>query len=1596
MSWVTDVLDELASGEPHPSEPFRLGGVPLTYQVYGGERFTLRKSEESAAWPVDDLLQDLGVAPLEMGDLRVSSMLLNGSVRMRSFSAVLGFAAGAGGWDIGELVTLREVAVEIGFVGRAGSTPLVDVGLAGRGEIRGSGGGASIPVSLYGSRQDGSWSLSGEVTGVSAANLLAHLGIPVANPGALPHLGVAFRHESRDDVAEVEIRVDMARLAGSNDSTGVADVLARLAGSLDRPVPTVPSVLDHVSISDVDVRFQKADGAAALEARCRGWLGVDLGDPSAAVDDQNATPALALDIRLAKSGAGRDGSFGGQLVLGARDAIALDLKVQGGPGEASMVAAYRDPTGRPLDLSALAPRVALPGVAVTVDQVVLAWRRADGDSTCLLAVDVSTADPLNPNIPVVGHLFPSPGLSIGCLLVASSGEWEDVLAINDLLGPDARGLPPVRTGLNVMGRLRLGTAPLELVAADPAGAGESAHDPGDPAGPVTEPPPPAVPDESTKWVPVQRAFGPVHVARAGFAYADEAITIRLDASVELAGLRLSLAGLGLSTPLSDVDPVLDLHGIGVSYRSGEVEVEGTFLRRAAPAGQGEASTEEFVGSATVRTPAFSVSVVGALAEVMGEVSMFVFAALNRDLGGPPAFHVTGLALGFGYNRDFVPPAIEDVATHPFLGALSGPDAPPTLEDATAMLDSLMTQGSVPARIGSYWLAAGVKFSSFRLIDSRVVALVRLGHDVEILLLGLADVTLPRKGPPYVRAELALKVSVKPAAGLALAEAMLTDNSWVLDSECRLTGHFAFALWFGDHPHAGDIVLSLGGYHPRFRRPDHYPVVPRLGIAWTKGALTVKGEAYFALTPSCVMAGGQLEAAYRDGGLAASFVLRAHFLIAWEPFSYDVEIGATIHVALQTDTILGPVRLAATVGADVRVWGPDFAGTARVRWGVMAVDVGFGAVDSPKPTTRELTWPEFRDAFLPAESAVCEIQVLSGLVREADVTVGTETWREWVVRTDAFSWATRSAVPCTKVVLVASDGAEVDLTPSEAEDPRAPVGIQPMGTAPIGSEHLVRLRRLRADGTPGALVPVDRDHAAFGLVRVGVPRQLWSDVALVPAPNAEVLPGQIVGVSGLRPAAPVSAATAALPLAAFALTRTHEDKWLPLQRGPATLAGPGPVLDADETVIDRIATTVGDRADALREAVVEQSASRGFLGGDTALAEAVAQSVLAADAARHATQLASLPMLGSPDRPGVPATRPAAEPVHDPPPGVDLSVPAGFRQLLVQLLAEVSTRREGLREAASGAPASDSRHLVLDADPGQDAADTPSLERTLASGAGAVFGLDADDVRRGGRPAAGDVPTARLEIDDGADAGDLGVRVVELDRYGEPHRDVVRSTGLDLRRDTARVIVTAGPRPGPAATAVHGWRAGSLLLRVAPRVFLAEGGLVATQADEGDRVGTLPGSAMLRANASAASAGPGWTRTTLPAGTETIAVVVRHSRGSAPAASAAAGLVVELLGRNREELRRLVPRHAARDGETDVALLYAVPVDLLASQEPVTVRVRVEGRPAWSVQGVLGFLRGSEAVRRDWEPGRAGLQPPDADPSARRTIRLVRARVPVGA
>ena len=438
-------------------------------------------------------------------------------------------------------------------------------------------------------------------------------------------------------------------------------------------------------------------------------------------------------------------------------------------------------------------------------------------------------------------------------------------------------------GFNFSGNLKLGNLtppPLMLPASR---AGEKSE--------LTK----ETPAESStaKWIDIKKSLGPLYFGRVGFQYQDQKIGLLLDAAVDLAGLRVGLMGFRVAFPLQALtgneppSPEFGLDGLELAYATGPVQITGSFLK--VPDKKPD-QPDQYDGMALIKAADFMIAGLGSYTTVAGAPSMFIYAVLHAELGGPPFFRVQGLAAGFGYNRKLTLPPIEEV--HKFALVRAALDETFTRDmKINAVLGTL--RDYITPSLGDYWLAAGIRFSSFEMIQAFALLSVSFGHEVEIGLLGLAKMSLPRGTPPGTElayAELALRVVVKPEEGTVAVEGRLTDASYILSKDCRLTGGFAFFLWCTGE-HAGDFVVTLGGYHPKFVRPAHYPIVPRLGIHWqVSKELLVTAEMYFALTPSCLMAGGKLAAVYQSGSIKAWFVAYADFLLNWQPFYYTGRHG----------------------------------------------------------------------------------------------------------------------------------------------------------------------------------------------------------------------------------------------------------------------------------------------------------------------------------------------------------------------------------------------------------------------------------------------------------------------------------------------------------------------------------------------------------------------------------------------------------------------------------------------------------------------------------------------------------------------------------
>ncbi|HWY29309.1 MAG TPA: DUF6603 domain-containing protein, partial [Candidatus Acidoferrum sp.] len=267
------------------------------------------------------------------------------------------------------------------------------------------------------------------------------------------------------------------------------------------------------------------------------------------------------------------------------------------------------------------------------------------------------------------------------------------------------------------------------------------------------------------WLPVQRAFGPLHCQRLGIGWQqpnpDFLLAFLFDGDVALAGLEVDLEGLAVGIPLGAPGDLskyrLDLDGLDFTFAEGSVEISGGLFKTSASVnGQ---KIVEYNGEALLKAGTWSVSAVGSWTTLSGHPSLFIFAFLDANIGGPAFFYVTGLSAGFGYNRSLKLPTQDQVAAFPLVAGLTNPSqiGGPSATPGQA-LQAL--QDWVPPAQGCYWLAAGVRFTTFELVNSNALIVVEFGKNFEIAILGLARARLPQTGSEvFAYLELGLEIII---------------------------------------------------------------------------------------------------------------------------------------------------------------------------------------------------------------------------------------------------------------------------------------------------------------------------------------------------------------------------------------------------------------------------------------------------------------------------------------------------------------------------------------------------------------------------------------------------------------------------------------------------------------------------------------------------------------------------------------------------------------------------------------------------------------------------------------------------------------------
>ncbi|WP_448547737.1 DUF6603 domain-containing protein [Thalassotalea fusca] len=577
--------------------------------------------------------------------------------------------------------------------------------------------------------------------------------------------------------------------------------------------------------------------------------------------------------------------------------------------------------------------------------------------------------------------------------------------------------------------------------------------------------------DGTTWFEVQKNFGPVHVQKIGIKYQHDKLWFLVNASLDAAGLDISVIGLSIGSSLADFSPQFNIEGLGLSYQEPSLTISGAFekIPLKAPV------IMAFSGCAIVQTEEMGITAIGSYAEFGDHSSMFLFADVKGDFGGPGCFFITGLCGGLGYNSKLRIPKQNEIYQFPFVKATLPSANPGDKTTPSSVSSELSDNAWITPSAGDMWICAGLQFTTYEMINSTAMLIAELGSKFQLALVGQSNARFPLDGNEvYAYIELQLEALFEPKDGYVSFTAVLSRNSYLYDPDCHLTGGFAMEYWFGENQHAGDYVLTLGGYSPYFNIPKHYPSEPRLAFNWAVDSSTsISGGVYFALTPAAIMAGGTLDIRFHDGKLKAWFTAHADVLVWYHPFHFVADVGVDIGASYK----LFGKTFSVDLGADLTLWGPATGGKAKIHWWVISFTVEFGA--SATQSSGILTWQQFAK-LLPAKQSAVKITPSKGLATASNNKMEEAAW---TVRSEGFQFITRASMPITELYL------------GDANNPRYKkdkVNIKPMAQAELVSSQVLRIYKESEIGAGKEDVNLTSwcDEGEVAAIYANLPSALW--------------------------------------------------------------------------------------------------------------------------------------------------------------------------------------------------------------------------------------------------------------------------------------------------------------------------------------------------------------------------------------------------------------------------------------------------------------------------------------------------------------------------
>lgn len=531
---------------------------------------------------------------------------------------------------------------------------------------------------------------------------------------------------------------------------------------------------------------------------------------------------------------------------------------------------------------------------------------------------------------------------------------------------------------------------------------------------------------------------PLKITEISPEIVNKSIRVSLSAELNIGPFAFQVMGLGVIIPFHILNNFrfpgsvakiqFSLKGLALAYTTPSLSISGAFMREFMEIKTADGNTEKretYNGLVTFKMGKIEIVAIGSYIKTPTYASLFAFGYLGIPIPIDPSFNIRGLALGFGLNRNFIMPNIAEVAAFPLVkiirngGLKEGESVSKIFEELNRF---------IPPENDSYVIVAGIKFDTYKIIVTTGILAVAFGNQTTVNLLGLSVMSM--EGIYHIEFAFSLKADIDE--GIFIARGQLTEKSYVLLPQLRLTGGFAFGMWLKGEQ-AGDFVLSVGGYHPRFKVPRYYPDdIPRPGFNLNLGPVNIYGKIYYALTPACIMAGIEAGIVYKyEGGLLYASIgiqFQADFIISWNPFFYEAEITCRLFIELRVGIGWFSISYKQHIIARLFIAGPDFGGKALITIAGYELVTYFGEKQKEKP---KLRLPDFVSAYLNDTDKILSCNISKGIIKKTGSGNGAE---KTVVNPKDFVLDIYSQIPVTSIIGIVTTPIARQIYPVYAESP----------------------------------------------------------------------------------------------------------------------------------------------------------------------------------------------------------------------------------------------------------------------------------------------------------------------------------------------------------------------------------------------------------------------------------------------------------------------------------------------------------------------------------------------------------------------------------